>query len=289
MIGLLIALGLGCAGKWRWLGYAYLVDLLVIGAAGLLRGSGDAELVAILLAPLAEVSLGYGLGAIAHRMRRGVWPRDKSVAQLPSIERATDDAGNPILSWEIETPMLTRQIASVLGIVIGILFVFLAAIFSLIGRGGPFFGMATAAIGCAGLIGLFALVVFGLFFNRLRRRCRLTESGYAAAITDPRMFAGIAAAGTASAKTRGAVGTGSALAGAATMCEARAWDAIAKARPDPARHRIHLRIRGLGRLGRDTIFCHAEGYESVAAYVAERTGRSKSGAPIATEPDRVTG
>ena len=273
MIGLLIALGLGYTGKWRWLGYVYLLDLLVIGAAGLLSGSGDGELVAILLAPAAEVSLGYGLGALAHRLRRGAWPHDKAIAGLAALTPGTDAAGDPVLSWEIETPMLTRQVAAVLTIVVAVLFVFVATVFSLIRRGDdPLAGMAIAGIGCAGLIAIFLLVVFGLFFNRLRRRYVLTQTGYSTAITDPRMFAGIAAAATAGAMTRDTAASGAALSGAANMRETRSWDTVAELTPDPARHRVHLRLSGLGWLGRDTIVCRAEGYPAAEAWIAGRTG-----------------
>ena len=284
MIGLLIALGLGYTGKWRWLGYAYLVDLVVIGAAGLLRGSGDTELAVILIAPLGEVSLGYGLGALAHRLWRGAWPRDKAITGLARVTRGTDADGDPVLTWEIETPVLTAQVMRVFAAVLIVLFVLMAAIFGLIGRGDLGQGVAIAGISCGAVTALFTIVVFGLFFNRLRRRYVLTRSGYATAISDPRMLAGIAAAETAGATTQGPVVAGSALVGAANTSEARNWDTVVATTPDPARHRIHVRLSRFGWLGHDTIVCPAEGYESVAAYVAERTGISKAGAPVATEP-----
>ncbi len=98
------------------------------------------------------------------------------------------------------------------------------------------------------------------------------------------MFAGIAAAGTVGATTRGPVLAGSALIGAANTSEARNWDAVVAATSDPARHRIHLRLSRLGWLGHDTIVCPTEGYASVEAWIADRTGKATAAAPMNARP-----
>lgn len=273
MIGLLIAVGLGYAGKWRWLGLTYLLDFLVVGTVGIVRGSGDAGLLLIPLIPLVEVPLGYAIGVVWHRWKTGAWPRDKAIAGLAPVTRGTDEAGEPVLTWEIETPMLTPQVARVFAVVVVALFIVMSGVFGLIGRGDAMRGVEIAGIGSAGVTILLLLVVFGLFFNRLRRRYVLSRTGYSTAITDPRMAAGIAAAGTAGATTEDAVVAGSAIGGAASMREARNWDTVVAAMPDPARHCIRLQLRGLGWLGVDTVFCHAEGFDAVETWIAGRIDR----------------
>ena len=274
MIGFLIALALGFAGKWRWLGMVWLLDLVAVGAFGLMRASSDFPPEMVLIVPLVEVPFGYLIGALLYRRRKNAWPRDKAIAELAPVTHDTNEAGDPLLTWEIEAPILTPQLARVSALGIGTVFIVLFGVFVLMGGGDVAAAAGIVGIGCACVAALFLFVVFVLFFNRLRRRYVLSPTGYATVITDPRMLAGVAAAGTVGTATRDATMTGSALTGAANMSETRAWNTVAEALPDPARHRIRLQLRRLGWLGVDTIFCHAEGFGTVETWIAGRIGRA---------------
>ncbi len=267
MIGFLIATGLGYFGKWRWLGFAYLFDLLVTGTSGLI-GGGDFDLLFLLIAPLLEVPAGYGFGMVLGRWRQGAWPRDRVIAELAPLRQEADADGKPVLTWEIEAAMLTPQVALVFGLAVVLLFLFVSVLFGFLTRDLAS-GVTMAAVGSGGLVVLFLVVVFGLFFNRLRRRYVLTETGYASSITDPRMLTGIAAAGAAGVGSGDTVTTGVASGGAAGLREQRNWSTIVAAVGEPARHRIRIQLGGFGWLGRDTIVCQPEDYPAIVAWIAE--------------------
>lgn len=276
MIGFLLSFVLGVTGKWRWLGYAFLIEFLIIGAAGLLRGDSDSDLVLIVLIPLAELGLGYGLGALWFRWRRGVWPRDRAIANLIPIRHGLDEDGQETLYWEVEAPVLTPQVMRVFGVVILGLFIAITVLFSLLRGGDIAAGAAIASIGCTGVVILFAFVIFGLLFNRLRRIYLFTDGFFATIISDPRLFTGVLASGALAVPSAQPAMLGAAIAAAGSRGERHDWKTIAAARYEPEHCRIRLHYRKGGWLGRDCIHCHPEGYPAASAWVARHIGYAGS-------------
>lgn len=282
MIGFIIALGLGAFGKWRWLGYVFLLDLVIYAGTGFVRGDGF-ELVMILVLPLVEIAVGYGLGMAFGRWRKGHWPRDRAIDNLNAFKRGLDVEGEEFLVWEIESGVLTPQILRVFGVLFVVLFVLMAAIFVLIRPDDMIGGLIIAAIVSGVLFALFAFVIFGLLFNRLRRTFVLTAKGYTVSVSDPRLFAGIAATGAAGLAGSSASMTGSAALGAAASRrgESHNWQSVIGADYRPDRRRIGLRFDRGGWLGRDSIQCTPESYPAASAWVARHAG--KAGTPSDTD------
>jgi hypothetical protein len=274
VIGLLISLFLGTRGKWRWLGYAYLAELVIIGTAGLLRGAGNVGILLIVFVPLAEIALGYGLGALWSLWRRGSWPKDRAIARMIPIRRGFDEAGEETLYWEVEAPVLTPRLAQLYGLVIVLAFVAGAAIFGLVLGGDFIAGAVMAGIGCAGATMLFAFGVFGLLLNRLRRIYLFTGSFYATVISDPRLFARVPPTGAGSTLSAQQIRFGAAVGAAASHGEHHDWASIAAAGYDPRHSRIRLQFRKGGWLCRDCIHCHPDDYPAASAWVARHIGQA---------------
>ncbi len=288
MIGFVIAAVLGAFGKWRWLGYVALADMLVFGTSGLLRGDSEFALMLVLVASPLATGLGYGAGALWHRWRRGGWPHDEAIARLVTMRRGFDGDGAEVLYWEIETAVLTAQVARVFGVVTLLLFGFLTLVFGVL-RDGAFVESAQmAAIGCSVVIVLFAVVIFGVLFNRVRRTYLLAGDFYTVALSDPRLFAGAFAAGAAGVASTRPVPIAAALSATALRGERHSWDAVAQACYRPEANRIDIRLKRLGWFGHDTIRCHSDGYAAASAWVARHIGHANDPAGCGGGTVKVT-
>ena len=248
-MGFVIALLLGLQGKWRWLGILWLFDFLIIGTAGLINGAGDRMLLLIPAIPLAEIGAGYMAGMAWYRRRNGDWPRD-SMNLAGVLTESLDDKGDPVLSWQAEDRLANAQFLRIAAIVLLVTFLFVAAIMALVTGGDLGAALAIASIGVGALAGLLVFVVWGLFFNRIRRQYAVAGEGYAIRISDPRMLAS-----SASAVVAGAASAEPAMAGAGLLAgfqadEFHAWDEISGLRLDPERSTIILQLgwRGAERI-----------------------------------------
>jgi hypothetical protein len=246
MIGFIISLFLGWFGKWRLLGLVYLLELVVIAGGMVSPGAGDMQFVVLPLIPLVEVALGYAVGAGWRRLRKGAWPRDAVIARLPDTFRQVDKPAGAVMIWEVETPVLTAPVATVMAIVLAVLFVLVFGLFFAMRPEAPDTALTIAGIAVGAILALFALAVFGVLFNRVRKRFTVTSEGYTSTIVDGRIA--------------WAVGGGAAAA-TPRLSESQRWDRVERFRLDPDNGRVLVKLHGRGW---DVIHCPVNGFVPAA-------------------------
>ena len=277
MIGAILAFMLTIGGKWRWLGFAFLLEMIVVATIELLRNHPVFDPVFLVVLPITELVAGWGVGMLWHRWRRGDWPRDRSIDRMVPIRRGLDRQGQETLYWEVESAALTPQLARLFSVIFVVLFV-VAALGSALLNGGDIRQAIEIAGALAALVALgFGFVLFVLLFNRLRRAYLLTDDTYVVALSDPRLLAGPAGALRRGLATRTSPSIAAYLEAAVRRGAGHAWSNVANIDCDPEHGRIRLNLKKGAFFGRDTIMCHGEGYAAACAWIARHVGSSEPG------------
>jgi hypothetical protein len=276
MLGFVISLFLGWFGKWRFLGLVYLLDLVVVAIVIVSPGAGDAEFLAVPLIPLVEVAVGYAIGAGWRRLRRGAWPRDAVIVRLPDTFQKLDGPNGSVMVWEVETPVLTGPVAKVMAVVLAVAFALMFGLFFAMRPEAAGTALMIAGIAVGAMVALFALVVLGVLFNRVRKRFTVTPEGYTSTIVDGRL--GWATVGGGAVQTPGRAAP--ALAGTSRLSDSQRWDRVERFRFDPDNGRVLVKLH---RRGWDVIHCPVDGFVPAAREIRRLIDAAGVAAPKAAD------